>query len=304
MRSGCARAFVRAELDTGTRTLVEAEIAREGRSRTMVNRQLARSRRDLAASVPVTVFSPDDLGLVQGGPAYRRDLVDDALDLLDARASRDGDDVRRVLRQRAALLRQAGGRLTPEVASTLAVWDDRLVLAADGLVRARMDLVATLEPLVAEAYAGLAGGCSSERTSLAYRRSWEGDLRQALEVARRDDLRRAVTTVGPHRDDVELVLAGRDARSQASQGEQRCLALALRLAVHRLVGERSGRMPTLLLDDVFSELDPVRSRALLGELPQAQALVTTAAELPRGVPVALQVDVRELPVEQPAEEPT
>ena len=78
----------------------------------------------------------------------------------------------------------------------------------------------------------------------------------ALESSRREDLRRGVNTVGPHRDDLSLVLDGREARTHASQGEQRCLALALRLGVHQLVRDRTRLVPTLLLDDVFSELDP------------------------------------------------
>jgi DNA replication and repair protein RecF len=103
-----------------------------------------------------------------------------------------------------------------------------------------------------------------------------------------------VTTVGPHRDDVELLLGGRDTRTQASQGEQRTLALALRLAVHLAANELLGEPPLLLLDDVFSELDPNRARRLVNELPAGQALVTTASPLPEGVRPALILDVEEM----------
>ena len=80
-----------------------------------------------------------------------------------------------------------------------------------------------------------------------------------------------------------MVLDGLPARTQASQGEQRCLALTLRLAAHRVVGERVGSPPVLLLDDVFSELDPERSAALVRSLPGGQALLTTAGTLPAGI---------------------
>jgi DNA replication and repair protein RecF len=103
-----------------------------------------------------------------------------------------------------------------------------------------------------------------------------------------------VNTVGPHRDDLVLVIEGREARTHASQGEQRCLALALRLAVHRLVCARTPLRPTLLLDDVFSELDPGRSRALVEELPAGQSIVTTAVPLPVGMEVARVVQVGDL----------
>ncbi len=88
--------------------------------------------------------------------------------------------------------------------------------------------------------------------------------------------------MGPHRDDLDLDLNGLPARTHASQGEQRTLALALRLAAHRLVTERVGSAPVLLLDDVFSELDGDRSAALLAHLPQGQVLLTTAGPLPGG----------------------
>jgi len=99
-------------------------------------------------------------------------------------------------------------------------------------------------------------------------------------VARTDDLRRGVTTVGPHRDDLELQIGPLSARTHASQGEQRSLALALRLAVHEAVTDTTGAAPILLLDDVFSELDPDRSDALLAHLPAGQTVLTSAAGLP------------------------
>ena len=300
IRTGADRAILRAELvREDLPVLVEAELT-PGRSRTQVNRQPARSRRDTASAVPVTVFSPEDLAVVQGGPVWRRDLLDDALRLLDHRTAATLDEVDRVLRQRAALLRQAGGRLSDEVQTTLEVWDERLATAGSTVADARQDLVAELQPLVAGSYAALAGSggnrpATADRSGVLevrYRRSWSGALGEALLAARQDDLRRGVTTVGPHRDDLDLGLGGRDASTQASQGEQRCVALALRLAVHRLVTDRSGAPPILLLDDVFSELDPDRSRALVNQLPAGQAILTTAVPLPEGVDVALVVDVR------------
>jgi DNA replication and repair protein RecF len=102
----------------------------------------------------------------------------------------------------------------------------------------------------------------------------------ALAEARRDDVRRGVSTVGPHRDELDLRLSGMPARTHASQGEQRTLALALRLAAHRLVAERTGSTPVLVLDDVLSELDAGRATALLAHLPPGQVVITTASELP------------------------
>jgi DNA replication and repair protein RecF len=91
-----------------------------------------------------------------------------------------------------------------------------------------------------------------------------------------------VSTVGPHRDELSMSINGLPSRTHASQGEQRTLALALRLAGHRLVTERTGSAPVLVLDDVLSELDDHRALALLGHLPGGQVVITTANELPPG----------------------
>ncbi len=310
VRAGATSAVIRAELARdGTPVLVEAELPTSGRVRSQVNRQPVRDRRDLSRAVPVTVFSPDDLAVVRGAPGNRRDLLDDTLRILDVRAGLALDQLDRVLRQRAALLRQAGGRLAPEVATTLDVWDERLATVGATVAEARTELVTALAPFVVTGYSSLAqegvaagssltstptgsGGPAGSGVVLTYRSSWTGDLASALASRRDEDVRRGVTTTGPHRDDLEVRLAGRDTRTQASQGEQRSLALALRLAVHRLVTERLGAPPLLLLDDVFSELDPGRSRALVAALPQGQALLTTAGPVPAGVAFAARVDVR------------
>jgi len=305
IRSGADRGIVRGDFCRSNRVLVEAELTRAGNSRVQVNRQPAR-RQDLAAAAPVTVFSPDDLAIVQRGPAGRRELLDDALRMMDRSAGATIDEAERVVRQRTALLRQVGGRLKEDVATTLDVWDERLARVGTALAVVREQLVAEAAPTIAAAYRALAG--KDETIELSYRRSWEGDLASALAARRPGDLRVGATTIGPHRDDLALTVAGRDSRLQASQGEQRSVALALRLGLHQLLTERLGQPPILLLDDVFSELDPNRSRALVRQLPIAQALVTTAVPLPVGVEVAQVTDVltigrRTKPGEEPKSRP-
>ena len=290
VRDGAERAVVRAEGDRDGRTLlIEAEIPVRGRTRVQVNRQPLRRSRDLLGALRVSVFSPDDLVLVKGGPSERRRLLDETLVAVSPRWDALQGDVERVLRQRGALLKQAGGRLTPEVATTLDVWDAKLAEAGSALARGRADLVVGLEPAVTKAHDQVAS--SATTVGLGYEAAWAGSVQDlsrprlaaALLAARPDDLRRGVTTVGPHRDDLGLVLSGLPARTHASQGEQRTLALALRLAVHAIVSEQVGTPPVLLLDDVFSELDPARTQALVAHLPGGQALLTTAGELPSGI---------------------
>ncbi len=293
VRTEATSAIVRVEIEgADSPTLVEAEILPAGRSRIRVNRKSVNGRKELAAAAPCTIFSPEDLAIISGGPKGRRDLLDDALALLDPEGARAADETDRVLRQRAALLRQSGGRASGDVAATLDVWDQRLADAGKVLVAARERLVSDLERLVGEAYSRLAGAGDQVLVLQRYERSWDGDLLDALLASRVDDLRRGVNTVGPHRDDLFLAMEGREARTHASQGEQRCLALALRLGVHALIRTRTPLVPTLLLDDVFSELDPARSKALVAELPKGQSILTTAAPLPQGIDVA-----RILPIE-------
>jgi DNA replication and repair protein RecF len=295
VRTGSECAVVRADIEhRDGSTLVEAEIVPRGRSRTKVNRKTAANRSALATAVPCTVFSPEDLAIIRGGPRGRREVLDDALALLDAEGARAADETERVLRQRAALLRQAGGRATREVGTTLDVWDQRLADAGKVLAAARERVVAELASPVGATYGALAGSHDPGLLRLHYDRSWSGDLLDALGACRADDLRRGVNTIGPHRDDLRMVLDGREARTHASQGEQRCAALALRLGVHQLVCAKTALVPTLLLDDVFSELDPARSRALVAALPAGQALLTTAAPLPEGIDVARVLAVETL----------
>jgi DNA replication and repair protein RecF len=203
-------------------------------------------------------------------------------------------DVDRVVRQRTALLKQCGGRLGDEERATLDVWDAKLVDSGEALAKGRLDLLASLMTPVATAYRRLAGRTATVR--LDYVASWSieaGGLRPALAESRAADVRRGMCTVGPHRDDVAIWLDDLPSRTHASQGEQRSLALALRLASHELVTQAIGEGPVLLLDDVFSELDPQRSAALLSVLPVGQAVLTTAGAVPAGVHPAARLRIKD-----------
>jgi len=281
VRNGRPRAVLRADTTVAGRgVLFEAELPVDAPARVQLNRQPVRRRAELAEGLRVSVFSPDDLEIVQGGPAGRREYLDDALVALHPRHEALIDEAERIVRQRGALLRQAGGRLSPEIASTLEVWDARFAASGEALASARQALVEELDPLVRRACAELSGATDDTSVRLRYRRSWEGALLDALERARHEDLRRQVTTVGPHRDDLELTLSERPARTQASQGEQRTVALGLRLATHQLATAGRPEPPVLLLDDVFSELDHSRAAALVAQLPRGQVLLTTAVDPP------------------------
>lgn len=296
VRMGTERAVVRAEVERpggGDRVpqLIEAEIAAAGRNRVLVNRKPLPRTRDLLGTLRVTVFAPDDLRLVKGGPAERRAELDDLLVALSPRYDAVESDFDRVLRHRNAWLRTWSRNDDP---ATLDVWDDQLVRAGAELVRGRLKLLDRLTAPLGKAYGEVAGAAAD--VSGAYEAAWAhepldeshvdevpGRLAEAVARSRPADLERRLSLVGPHRDDWRLSIDGLDSRRYASQGEQRSLALALRLAGHAVVTEVVGEAPVLLLDDVFSELDESRAEGLIAHLPEGQALVTTAGHLPPGL---------------------
>lgn len=282
VRDGQAAAHIRAqgERADGRDVLIEAEINRSGRNRLQLNRQRLARPRDAVGVLRVTLFSPDDLAIVKEGPQLRRDLLDDLTVDLDRRADVARSTFERVLRQRNALLRQCGGRLDSAASLTLDVWDAKLAPVGEAIVARRAEVLEALAPEVAAAYGALAG--TGHPVSLVLRPSAPpGGLAETLAAGRAEDVRRGVTTVGPHRDEVELSLRGAAVRTHGSQGEQRSFALALKLGGHHLVTRSVGEAPLLLLDDVFSELDPQRCDALVANLPPGQAVLTSADRLPR-----------------------
>jgi DNA replication and repair protein RecF len=258
--------------------------------RMLVNGLRPRSRADLAEALPLTVFTPEGVDVVRGGPEHRRTFLTNLLGDVEPLTGELVERFHRVLSQRNALLRALdGGRPSTLQQGELEVWTSDFTEASELLVAKRESLVSQLDPLVCSFYRELAQ--SSCDVTVAYERSWSDSLTDALTTSFYDDRARGYTTVGPHRDDVALTLEGRDARRQASQGEQRSLALALRLAGHELVRQRRGVDPLLLLDDVFSELDPLRSNRLLALLPAGQTLVTTASPLPSALTPAVVLDL-------------
>ncbi len=282
LREGSTAAFVRAEVAEGAhRTLLEIEIRPGVRDRVTRNRQRVTRLQELIDTLRVTMFSPDDLVLIKGGPEERRRYLDDLLESRHARLGTLRQMFERVLRQRNMLLRQVGGRLDGEARATLDVWDAQLAVHGSELAAARTALVDELARPAADAFRRLTGLPGT--LQVAYLPSYNTPLAELLEHTRADDLRRGVTTKGPHRDDLGVSLDGLDARTRLSQGRQRAATLALRLAAHDVLTVATGTAPLLLLDDVFSELDPPTAEALAGELPTGQAILTTAGALPDAV---------------------
>jgi DNA replication and repair protein RecF len=282
---------IRAGVSSGDRErLIEVEIPRSGARRTQVDKTRLQRTADLLGVLRVIAFLPEDLDLVKRGPALRRDLLDLVAVQLWPAAYLDQSEFDRALRQRNAFLK-AGARDD----ATLAVWDARLAQSGGRVMARRVRVIELLSPLLEVAYGEIAR--SDEKATIGYVPSWgippmeeqtapefTSSLLAALEGSRRADYERRLTSVGPHRDEPVFRIDLSDARSHGSQGEQRTIALAVKLAAHRAVADMMGESPVLLLDDVFSELDPDRAGALAKALPPGtQTLITSAR--PEDVPV-------------------
>ena len=291
IRIGADRAVVRAEGEReGRRLLLEAELPARGRLRVQINRQPVQRARDLLGALRVSVFTPDDLELVKGGPEERRRYLDQAAVRVRPVTASDRQEFDKALRQRNGVLKAA--RSNPRALKQLDVWTEQVTATGATVVVNRLQALEQLRPAIRSRYRELA---ATDPPEVTYQPSWidgpapagRSEVADALATrlaeTRARDLEAATTLAGPHRDDVAIELSGQGARLFASQGEQRSLALSLRLAERDVAADVLGEEPILLLDDVFSELDQHR-RDRLGELVstsgQTIATATSAESLP------------------------
>ncbi|MGI8457980.1 MAG: DNA replication/repair protein RecF [Propionibacteriaceae bacterium] len=294
VRAGAEQAIVRARVQAGLddprRLQLEIQITPGRANRARLNRSPLSRARDLLGALRTVLFSPEDLSLVKGDPSERRGYLDA---LIAARWPRLGGvraDYDKVLRQRSALLktlsgRRGAGRPDAYAASTLDVWDDQLARLGAEVMHARFVTLTDLVPHVAKAYADIAPtnnlATADYKTALevapdAGREELAEELRLAMTERRPEEIRRGVSLVGPHRDDVVLTLGDLPAKGYASHGESWSLALSLKLASFQLL-RSDGMEPVLLLDDVFAELDVTRRARLAGGVVDAEQVLVTAA---------------------------
>ncbi|MBA2769112.1 MAG: DNA replication/repair protein RecF, partial [Sporichthyaceae bacterium] len=315
VRLGAAQAVIRGQVVRGDRALlVELEITPGRANRARVNRAPVPRPRDVLGVLSTVLFAPEDLAVVKGDPAERRRYLDDLLVSRTPRFAGVRADYDRIVRQRTALLKSAGGRHLRGGAAldltTLDVWDSQLATTGAELLAGRIELLEALGPLVDKAYAAVAATGPDQHTSagpatMSYRSSLSGPVddgttvvadREQLAAAlldrltthRKAELDRGVCLVGPHRDDVVLTLGPMPAKGYASHGESWSFALALRLAAYDLLRGESddGAEPVLILDDVFAELDDHRRDRLATLVSGAEQVLVTAA-VPDDVPAVL-----------------
>jgi DNA replication and repair protein RecF len=237
----------------------------------------------------VIAFDWQDLGILNGPPASRRNFLDGFAGRLYASHLPDLLRYRQILARRAIVL-QAGH------AERLPPWDEQVAAVGVELLRRRRAAAAALQTELARVFPALAG--EARKVEIRYCSSL-GEVDDAagfvatLERMRSREIRRGQTLVGPHRDDLLIELDGADARAFASRGQQRLLALALRLAEVVPVGEATGTPPILLLDDALSELDPGARASVVREIQVAEQVFLTTADRERPVDEASYWEVRE-----------
>jgi DNA replication and repair protein RecF len=314
LRFGTERALIRAKLVRGEQsTVLELEINGNRANRGRINRSNPVRARDILGICQTVLFAPEDLALVKGDPSNRRRFLDELLVSLMPRHAATRSDYDRVLKQRNALLKSGrAGKFTSGHEATLDVWDQHMARAGAELLHARLELVERFRPHLNKAYAQLTDG--SKEADAIYRSTLQDlldddgasagyaaepsavgrgdDLRvlsvdelteryvQAFAASRRKELERGISLVGPHRDDVELILGEAPAKGYASHGETWSMCLSLRLASYYVMlddARTGGSAPILILDDVFAELDVQRRRKLAAIVSGAEQVLVTAA---------------------------
>jgi DNA replication and repair protein RecF len=279
--------------------LLEIELNTQGSNRARINKGDASRVRDVLGYVNAVIFSPEDLDIVKRDPSNRRAFIDELIVQLTPRMAGVYSDYERVLKQRNTLLKSA--RNIPTGSSSLGTldsWDQSLVRIGSEIISARFDITARLAPHLQEAYAAIAdekndpsvklrssllsndieSETSNEFLDTGNREEIENLFQQRLKDVRSKELERGVTLVGPHRDDLLLLLGTLPAKGYISHGESWSYALALKLASAELIRKeaRAGD-PVLILDDVFAELDSTRRSRLASLVSHNEQVIITAA---------------------------
>jgi DNA replication and repair protein RecF len=279
--------------------LLEIELNTQGSNRARINKGDASRVRDVLGYVNAVIFSPEDLDIVKRDPSNRRAFIDELIVQLTPRMAGVYSDYERVLKQRNTLLKSARNIPTGSSSlSTLDSWDQSLVRIGSEIISARFDITARLAPHLQEAYAAIAdekndpsvklrssllsndieSETSNEFLDTGNREEIENLFQQRLKDVRSKELERGVTLVGPHRDDLLLLLGTLPAKGYISHGESWSYALALKLASAELIRKeaRAGD-PVLILDDVFAELDSTRRSRLASLVSHNEQVIITAA---------------------------
>jgi len=284
------RAIVRTGVKYLDRTnWLEVEIWPSKTNKAKLNGSDCKKTKDILGILQTITFSPEDLILVKGDPGQRRYFLDELLVQKSSSYAGIKTDYERVLKQRNALLKSAGPARRnnlDSVLATLDIWNEQLINFGSQIILARHKIINELLPYVSKSYAELAP--SSKALNITFLPNVSAEnmtlsdlvtaMKQKLQERQQDELDRGLTLVGPHRDDLEIMIGELPAKGYASHGESWSVALALRLASFDLLKATSpAGDPVLILDDVFAELDVARRNQLILRVKNVEQVLITAA---------------------------
>jgi DNA replication and repair protein RecF len=312
-------AIIRLKVSHETRdVIVDLELNRDNPNQLRINQSPIPKMRDVLGTVYSVVFAPEDIDIVKRDPSNRRSFIDQLLVQFSPRMAGVISDYERVLKQRNTLLKTARSTGTKGSAlSTLDAWDESLVKFGSEIVQTRLSLLERIKPHLTEAYQAIA--IANNEPSVLMKSSLLGsqvvddfeeaeleyltidelqkvpDLyREKLASVRSKELERGITLIGPHRDDLVLLLGDLPAKGYASHGESWSYALALRLASAKLLSAESKTGdPVVILDDVFAELDAGRRDRLASLVADNEQVIITAA-VAEDVPTSIKATVFEV----------
>jgi len=310
------QAIIRLKVSHETRdVLVDLELNRDNPNQLRINQSPITRMRDVLGTVYSVVFAPEDIDIVKRDPSNRRSFIDQLLVQFSPRMAGVISDYERVLKQRNTLLKTARNTgAKGSSLSTLDAWDESLIKFGSEIIQSRLTLIHQITPLLTEAYQAIA--ISNNEPSILMKSSLLGSAvvddfeeaeleyltldelqkvpeiyREKLSTVRLKELERGITLIGPHRDDLVLMLGDLPAKGYASHGESWSYALALRLASAKLLSAESKTGdPVVILDDVFAELDSGRRDRLASLVAGNEQVIITAA-VAEDVPESLKATV-------------
>jgi DNA replication and repair protein RecF len=273
IRDGALSAGIFAEYSSSSHNgKIEANILGDGRRSIKVNGMPVKRMSELMGVVNSVVFAPEDLRTIKEAPSLRRKMMDVEISKIHPRYYIELQKYSTVLKNKNKLLKEQ--KIDVEL---FAVYNEALIKHACVIIEKRLDFTRCLHEYAEKYYKYLAGG--GEKMEILYKVSADiGSLPESLQkkvnAAEKREREMRMSLVGPHREDIDILINDRDAKLYASQGQQRTAMLSIKLACAKIAEKDTGEMPVLLLDDVFSELDVKRRERLLDAVKELQVFIT------------------------------
>ena len=251
-----------------------AEITIKDKREVALNGKRIKSASEFAGNFKAIVFSPVDLSLVSDGPSVRRKFLDTAIGQLYPSYINILKNYIRAVTQRNKIIKDF--KYDSTLSIMLDVYENEISQNGEKIVNFRKRYIEVINEFLGNVYDGISGG--REKIETEYISSYSNDLTEKLKFSRKEDMYSGVTSIGPHRDDLEFKINGISARNFASQGQKRSIALAVKLSEAEVIKKNVGECPVILLDDVMSELDPLRQDFVLNHIKGMQSFLTCCDE--------------------------